>query len=188
MDDDVKIQFERGVADWFFEWFNALGGPSFSFLRRAGEAPDLVYGCGDSELHVEVTAGYYDGAHAEFLWEYARGRENPPIGWQGVGNPHEALAQFIVERVKAKCEKRYGVTTLLLVEVPPGLTSAEELAELLTEKVFPSEIPFVGVYVVGRFPITENSSGGYRVLTIKKLPANLTVERDARKSDARSSP
>lgn len=186
--DDVKLQFERGVADRFFEWVNAQGGPIFSFIRRAGEAPDLVYGCGIGELHIEVTAGYYDGAHAEFLWKNARGAENPPIGWQGIGNPHEALAQFIVNRVKSKCEKRYGATTLLLVEVPPGLTSAEELAELLAQKDLPSFIPFAGVYVVGRFPVTSNSSGGYRVLPIKELTANSTVVRDTRKSAARLLP
>lgn len=177
MDDDVKLQFERGVADRFFEWFKAISGLSFSFTRRAGEAPDLVYGCGDGEMYVEVTSVYYDGAHAEFLWKNARGAENPPIGWEGVGNAHEALAQDIVNRVKAKCDKRYGATTLLLVEVPPVLTSAEELAELLTQKVFPPVIPFVGVYVVGRFPITSNSSGGYRVLPIKELPSDLNSSR-----------
>jgi hypothetical protein len=183
--DEVQQQFEHGVADRFFEWFAQQGGPNYSFVRRAHEAPDLVYACNNLDLQVEITAAYYDGTHAEFLWKYARGAGNPPIGWQGVGNPHKALAQAIIDRVEAKCEKRYGLTTLLLIEVPPGLTSAEELAALLTQKVFPSVIPFAGVYVAGRFPITSNSSGGYRVLPIKELPANHSVERDARKGDER---
>jgi hypothetical protein len=97
----------------------------------------------------------------------------PPLtGWHAVGNVDEALVQDIVKGVTAKCEKRYGVTTLLLVEVPPGHTSAEKLAELLAQKLFPSVIPFVGVYVTGRFPWKDNSSGGYRVIPIKELPAN----------------
>lgn len=167
---DVQQNFERGVADRFFDWLSTTGGPTFEFSRRAGEAPDLIYSCGRNELSVEVTAGYYDSDHARFLWEYARGKDNRPIGWQGVGNPHEALAQAIFSRIAAKCLKRYGATTLLLVEVPPGLTSAEELDGLLAQKSFPSSIPFCGAYVVGRFPITCHSSGGYRVLPIKRLP------------------
>ena len=181
----MQQQFERGVADRFFKWFVQQGGPNYSFVDRAHEAPDLVYACNNLYLQVEITAAYYDGTHAKFLWKYARGAGNPPNGWQGVGNPHKALAQAILDRVEAKCEKRYGLTTLLLIEVPPGLTSAEELAELLTQKVFPSVIPFAGVYVAGRFPITSNSSGGYRVLPIKELPANHSVERDARKDGER---
>lgn len=169
--DDIQLLFERGVAERFFEWFSKKGGPSYSFIRRAGEAPDLVYGCKDTELYVEITCRYSDSAQAKFLWEYARGGPNPPASWDAVGDVHEALAQDIVKGVTAKCEKRYGVTTILLVEVPPGHTSVEKLAELLAQKLFPSVIPFVGVYVTGRFPIKVDSSGGYHVIPIKELPA-----------------
>ena len=168
--DDLQQNFERGVADRFFDWFSETGGPTFEFSRRAGEAPDLVYSCGRNELFVEITAAYCDGDHAKFLWEYARGALNPPVGWFGVGSPHNALIQAVVDRISAKCKKRYGGRTLLLIEVPPGHTSAEKLTELLAGSVFPEEIPFAGIYVTGRFPMTSTSMGGYCVLSVKALP------------------
>jgi hypothetical protein len=173
--DDVQQNFERWVADRFFDWYSATGGLTFEFSRRAGEAPDLVYSCGRNELFVEITAAYCDGDHAKFLWEYARGVPNPPVGWFGVGSPHKALIQAVVDRISAKCKKSYGGLTLLLIEIPPGHTTAENLTELLVESVFPEVIPFVGVYVTGRFPMTSTSMGGYRVLPIKALPAGAFV-------------
>ena len=169
--DDVQQNFERGVADRFFDWFSAAGGPTFEFSRRAGEAPDFVYSCGQNELSVEVTAAYCESAHAKFLWEYARGVPDPPVGWFGVGSPDKALMRAVLDRVSAKCKKNYGGLTLLLIEIPPGHTSAENLTELLAKSVFPEVIPYVGIYVTGRFPMTSTSTGGYRVLPIKALPA-----------------
>jgi len=58
---------------------------------------------------------------------------------------------------------------LLLIEVPPGVTSAEELAELLEKHQFPKDLPFLGIYIVGNFRIKKDSSGGFRVIPIKKL-------------------
>jgi hypothetical protein len=177
--DDIQLQFEKGVAERFFEWFSEKGRARYSFIRRAGEAPDLVYGCNDTELYVEITCRYSDSAQAKFLWEYARGVPNPPTAWHAIGNVDEALAQDILKGLTAKCEKRYGVPTLLLVEVPPGHTSAEKLAELLALKHFPSVIPFVGVYVTGRFPMKVDSSGGYRVIPVKELPGNSALNPGA---------
>lgn len=141
------------------------------FSHRPGIAPDLVYASDGCELQVEITAGYYDGAHAEFLWKNAYGAKDAPVVWERLDAvpAEKALAQAIVKQVSVKCKKRYGANTLLLVEVPPGITAAEALAELLTRSTFPSVIPFTGVYVVGRFPITSQSNGGYRVLPIKPL-------------------
>ena len=70
----------------------------------------------------------------------------------------------------------FSPRTLLLVNVPPGVTSAEKLSELLVQERFPDPIPFAGAYVCGRFPITTSSCGGYRVLPIRDLPANPTFE------------
>lgn len=165
---DAKEKNERLVADRFFEWLIDQGGPDFTFSHRAGEAPDLVYVSDLGQLQVEVTTSYYDGLHAKFLWDFERGAENPPAGWHGVGNPHRALADDVLTRLRNKCGKRYGETTILLILIPPGLTSAEQLWELLSEETLPSVIPFLGVYVVGRFPITSESTGGYRVLAIKE--------------------
>ena len=179
--DPLQQQFEKAIGDEFFEWLNARRKTSYSFSGRAGEAPDLVYASGTHELSVEITAAYYDGKHAEFLWKNWRGTKDAPAGWKGV-NPNKSLAQAIANRVAEKCTKRYGGESILLVDVTPGVTSAEELSELLAQGSFPTEIPFAGVYVVGQFPIKSSSSGGYRVIPIKDLPANRTVETDARGS------
>lgn len=56
----LQEQFERAKGDEFVEWFNASRGSAYRFSRRAGEAPDLVYRAGDSELFIEVTSGNYD--------------------------------------------------------------------------------------------------------------------------------
>lgn len=182
--DTVQEQFERAVADEFFEWFNAQRETGYSFSRRGGEAPDLVYSWKGEELFVEVTAGYYDNAHGAFLWKNARGVSDALGGWVGT-NPDKSLAQAIIQRINEKCLKRYGVRTVLLVNVPPGVTSAEKLSELLVQESFPDPMPFAGAYVCGRFPITTSSSGGYRVLPITDLPANPTPNTDACKSGAR---
>jgi len=174
----VQEQFEKAVGDEFFEWFNAQRGTVYSFARRAGEAPDLVYTWNSKELFVEITAGYYDSAHGAFLWKNARGAPDAPNSWVGA-DPDRSLAHAIVERVNDKCSKRYGAETILLVNVPPGATSAEELNDLLVRERFPDAIPFVGAYVCGRFPITSSSSGGYRVIPIKDLPANPAMQRTA---------
>lgn len=182
----VQQQFERANGDSFIEWLNARLNTHYAFSRRAGEAPDLVYAFRDSELFIEVTAGYYDSAHATFLWENARAAEGAPSCWVGA-NPDKCLAEAIHQRISKKSQKRYGTNCVLLVVVPPGLTSAEDLARLLTETAFPGNTLFAGIYVAGWFPITSTSSGGYRVIPLKELPANPTVERDARKSRARPS-
>lgn len=168
---DDKETIERKVADRFFDWLKNQSGPEFVFSRRAGEAPDLVYVSGTDQLQVEVTTAYYDGTHAKFLWDFERGAENPPAGWHGVGNPHRALADEVLTRLRDKCGKRYGGTTILLILIPPGLTSADDLWELVSAQTLPSVIPYLGVYVVGRFPISTSrptSVGDYRVLPVKE--------------------
>lgn len=166
--DTVQLQFEQGVGDRFAEWLAATSGAECSFLRRADRAPDLVYLFKGSELLIEVTAAYYDGTHAAFLWKQARGSADAPTGWSGV-NPDKSLAAAIVERVTEKSKKRYGKNTVLLIEIPPGVTSAEILVELLAGQPVAFETSFRGIFVVGNFPITTGSTGGFRVIPIKPL-------------------
>jgi hypothetical protein len=166
--DPIQEKFERSVAEEFFEWFNAQYGTNYSFFRRAGDAPDLVFKSSENELLVEITAAYYDGAHGAFLWKGARAAPDAPSGWTGA-NPHRSLAAAISKSVAKKCSNRYGTQTILLVNVPPGLTTAEELFRLMSESSFPKENPFLGVYVCGRFPISTSSAGGYRVYAVKNI-------------------
>ena len=104
--DTVQEQFEKGIGDRFFEWFNSETGACFSFTGRADRAPDLVYSSNGEEL---------------------------------------------------------------LIEVPPGITTVEALSALLRLQPVQGGTPFAGIYVVGRFPITTHSRGGYRVIPLKEL-------------------
>ena len=167
--DPIKEQFERANGDAFIDWLNAKLGTKYSFSYRPDQAPDLAYSYAGDELLVEVTAAYYDDSpHAEFLWRGACNSSDAPDGWTGV-NPDKSLSQKVVERIEEKSQKSYGSRCILLVVVPPGVTSVETLAELLTQQTIPDDMPFVGVYVAGRFPITDSSAGGYRVIPIKEL-------------------
>jgi hypothetical protein len=154
--DPIQKEFERSVGDRFIEWLNTETGSEYYFADRPDRAPDLLY------------SSYYDNAHAAFLWKGFRGAKDAPDGWTGV-DPNKSLAAAISDRIAKKSKKRYGDNTVLLIEVPPGVTSAEDLASLLREQLVKCETPFVGIYVVGRFPITPRSSGGYRVIPIKEL-------------------
>ena len=166
--DPVQLQFEQGVGDRFADWLSATSEAQCLFLRRADLAPDLVYSYREEELLVEITAAYYDGSHAAFLWEAARGAIDGSAGWAGE-NPDNLLAAAIRKRIVEKSKKRYGENTVLLIEVPPSVTSAESLADLIVDQSLPSKTPFAGIFVVGNFPVTAYSTGGYRVISIKPL-------------------
>lgn len=117
---------------------------------------------------MEITAAYYDDSHAAFLWKAARGAVDAPPVWSGV-NSDKSLATAIAKRVDEKSKKQYGENTVLLIEVPPGVTSVESLANLLVRQPLSSQTPFTGIFVVGNFPITTSSAGGYRVIPIKPI-------------------
>ena len=108
--DAVLQQFEQAVGDEFAEWLTRTAGHACTFVRRAGEAPDLVYSYRSEELFVEVTGAYYDGAHAAFLWKAARGQSDAPDHWEGV-EPDKSLAAAVIARVNQKSLKRYGPNT-----------------------------------------------------------------------------
>ena len=163
-----KEDFERGVGDRFAEWLTSSTGHNCTFLRRGDEAPDLVYAFNSRELLLEITAAYYDDDHAKFLWKGAKNAPDAPKGWSGV-NPDKNLANAIHLRIGDKSTKRYGRNVVLLIEVPPGVTTAERLERLLTTLQLPQIVPFVGIFVVGRFPISTDSTGGFRVITVKPL-------------------
>jgi hypothetical protein len=65
--------------------------------------------------------------------------------------------------------KKYGNNTVLLIGIPPGVTSAEELEEMLDKILIPEETPYAGIYIIGNFPIKLHSTGGYRVIPIKRI-------------------
>ena len=102
--DSLQEEHEIANGDAFFEWFNAKVGTSYSFSRRAGQAPDLVYSFGSRELFVEVTAAYCDdGPHAKFLGDGVYSSSDVIGPWVGV-NSDKSLAQEISNRISHKSQ------------------------------------------------------------------------------------
>ena len=169
----LKDRVELASGNAFIEWLNEKSGSNYSYSGRADEAPDLIYKDGVNEIRIEHTGAYYDSSHAAFIWKGMRTDDEIIGPWVGC-NPDENLYCEIKHRIEEKCKKDYGRNCVLLVEIPPGGTSFEELEELLLPF---SNIPgfkrFIGIYVAGRFPITTRSVGGYRVITIKGISANM---------------
>ncbi len=176
----LKEKVELASGNAFIDWFNNKYRTNYSYHGRAGEAPDLIYSDNKSELTIEHTGAYYDSSHASFIWKGARSTEEITEPWIGC-NPDDNLAKEIRNRIEEKSIKDYGKNCILLIEVPPGVTAAEDLEKrLLTLPTLQGGERFLGIYVAGRFPITSNSSGGYRVIAIKEA-ANQANPADAKK-------
>ena len=145
--DPIQEQFERSVGEEFFEWFNEEYYTDYSYVGRPEKAPDLNYlSVEKKDIFVEVTGAYYDSKHSTFLWKSIRGVKDAPDSWAGV-DPNIKLANDIRECIKAKTIKRYGPNTILLVVVPPGVTTVEDLEVLLENKISISNSPFIGIFV-----------------------------------------
>ncbi len=176
--DASQLQHERAVGDRLVAWLNTRYGRKFDFSGRGREAPDLLYSDGDRTLGVEVVGVYYDPAHAKMLWQNAREVPGASDNWLGK-DPDQNLAQGIRTQIEKKCGKAYGPDCVLLVNVPPGLTTKEELGVLLERISIPQPCPFVGVFVAGTFPMSTSSVGGYHVFPLVDLPANKAHQADA---------
>ena len=166
--DKFQEKNERVIGDDFIEWLNSRKKTAYRFKTRPDRAPDLIYTSANNELFIEVTAAFYDEKHARFIWKGVRGKADAPANWNGI-NANASLINEIHNCIIKKAQKRYGKDTLLLIEVPPGVTSAEELSELLELQQFPKDSPFAGIYIVGNFPIKNGSIGGFRVIPIHEL-------------------
>src|SRR5674476_845925 len=81
---EKKEQDERAVGERFVKWLNTQFGLKYTFLRRAGEAPDLVYALPDStELFVEVTSASYGRKYQKFIWDGIRSSEDQILVTEG---------------------------------------------------------------------------------------------------------
>ena len=165
---EMNEQHERANGDKFIEWFNVNYSTCLSYQGRADVAPDLVYSSGDEKLLIEVTTAYYDRPHAEFLWDGAKSEKEQNEPWIGV-NPDKNLASAIMDRISDKSLKDYGQGCILIIVIPPGVTSHEDLSRLLESKEL-TENKSEGIYVVGTFPYIndDRTTGGYRVITLKR--------------------
>jgi hypothetical protein len=159
--DDTKAQHEKAVGDEFVRWFNEKNNTDFVLKGQAGDGPgpDLAY---SAELRLEVTDAYYDDQDAKFLWKNARKAPDAPQGWQGTEFDKTLLDQ-INKRLEEKCLKSsYGPNCILVINMQPSLTTAEELESMLPNVKLPQSVPFVGIYLTGNFPSSVGSAGGYR--------------------------
>lgn len=149
----LKELNERAVGDRFIEWFNAQHGLSYSFSRRAGEAPDLVYALPDAgELFIEVTSAYYGEEYAKFIWGGVRGSENSSLVSTDAGDLDKKIVLDVVMAVYKKSMKRYGKHCILVVDITSFWTSPDVLSNLLKQFPTPENI-FAGIYIHGRFSI-----------------------------------
>ena len=148
--ESLKELDERAVGDRFIDWFNTKFGLKYTFSRRAGEAPDLVYALPDkTELFVEVTSAYYGKEYAKFMWNGVRSEEDQVLVTESVDDDSK-LVTDIVRIINQKCNKQYERHCILVISSTCFWTSARALVQLLAQREFP-ENNFAGIYVHGRF-------------------------------------
>lgn len=167
----IKEQDERAIGDRFVEWFNTQYGLNYSFIRRAGEAPDLVYALPDkTELFLEVTSAYYGNEYAKFIWDGVRSSEDQELEDEDA-DLDTKLVTDIVRIVGQKCIKRYEKHCILVVSVTSFWTSAKTLTQLLSKCEFPDN-NFAAIFVHGRFSRFSLSPGesDYSMILIKEYP------------------
>ncbi len=166
--ESLKEQDERAIGDRFVSWLNIQYGLNYSFLRRAGEAPDLVYVLPDkTELFIEITSAYYGNEYAKFIWDGVRSSEDQVLVSEGA-DLDTKLVSDIVRIVGQKCGKRYEKHCILVIGLTAFWTPAKTLEQLLLQCEF-SDNNFAGIYVHGRFSGLSLSPGEseYSMIPIK---------------------
>jgi hypothetical protein len=159
--DHVQEQHERAVGDCFMEWYNKRNGTEFHYDRRGADPPDLVYRSGTQELLLEITSSYYDENNAAMLWQNARGVRGAADLWMGK-EPDQTLIKHINRMIAKKCSKPYPERCLLIVQIYPDLTDADEMNAMRDQIEIPERHPFAEIYVGGLFPSSSSGSpGGY---------------------------
>lgn len=148
----LKEQDERAVGERFVKWLNTKFGLEYSFIRRAGEAPDLVYALPNkTELFIEITSAYYANEDAKLIWDGIRSSEDQILTQVGAVRDHDSeLVSNIVRIANQKCNKRYEKHCILVISTTCFWTSEKVLVQLLSQREFP-ENNFAGIYVHGRF-------------------------------------
>lgn len=167
--ESLKELDEQAVGDRFIDWFNTKFGLEYSFSRRAGKAPDLVYALPDkTELFVEVTSAYYGKEYAKFIWNGVRSEEDQFLVTE-LKDHDNKLVSDIIRMVGQKSVKRYEKHCILVISVTSFWTSAKTLAELLSKQEIP-ENNFAGIYVHGRFSQMNIDFDGNDYLMISIQP------------------
>jgi len=163
--DTIQKQHELAIGDAFITQFNQQQGTQYVFHRRGNKAPDLVYRHGDLKLQLEIVTCYYDTNDAKTKWQIARNLPNAPTGWSGV-DFDQALVANINAKIHDKCAKDYGPNCMLIVYISPNLTTFKEMEALLPRIEIPSKHGFAGIYLVGNFGISSESTVSYAIRTL----------------------
>jgi len=150
--DLLKKQHERAIADDFIDWYNKNGNTKYRFHKH-GETPDFIYIFENQKMLLEVTAEYYDEDYAKMLWQNARRRPSAPQMWVGK-EPDQNLINHANIGLTKKCAKKYPTGCILLINIYPEITTAEEFELLINQINIPSVNPFVEIYVGGNFPVS----------------------------------
>lgn len=151
-----KQQHERSIGDRFVTWLNEQSGKHFVFLRHT-DRPDLVFQDGDDVLKIEVASAYYNSEHARGFWENARRKPSAPHLWEGM-EFDDQLIRSVNQLLAEKSLKDYAKGCVLVIEVEPSISTAEDVEERLGTVDVPEACPFDAVYIAGDF----QSYGGYR--------------------------
>src|SRR5262245_5335613 len=149
--DLVQEQHERAVGDAFIDWYNAQNGTNYVYGGRGSDPPDLIYQAGTNQLFIEIAGSYYDEDNARMLWQHARNVPGAPGMWRGV-RPDAQLIKAANAILAKKASKPYPPGCILVVNLYPDITSAEEFEAILADIKVPAQHPFRGIYVTGLFP------------------------------------
>jgi len=172
--DCTQRAHEQAVGDRFVRWYNEQHHAAFVFVGRPDGAPDLTYRDDHRELNLEITDCYYDADDATVKWMNARQQRNAPTEWTGM-NFDASLIESVNSALRHKCTHRYGIDCLLVVNVSPALTTAEEMAELLHGITILKEHCWKGIYLAGTFgDSSDGSIGGCRVWELYPRPFGAT--------------
>jgi hypothetical protein len=159
--DPTQEQHEQAIGAAFIEWYNRQCGTTFRYHSRGADPPDLVYRSEDRKMLLEITAAYYNADNAAMLWQNARGVSGAADRWMSKG-PDQKLIGSINAGLAKKCEKLYPANCVLVVNIYPDLTSAEELNTLIHQIKVPVNHSFDAIYLTGIFPTSSDGSpGGY---------------------------
>ena len=158
--DEIQERHERAVVKTFVDHRNSVYGDCLEYRGRPEGAGDARCVRGDREVIIEETNAFDDVGHAKFKWQNARNLPEAPKTGSGI-NFDRKLIGSINARLAEKCLNHYGASSILLINVPSMVTDAARMESLLCEVELPASVPFAQIFVVGHFPWSSSSFGGY---------------------------
>ena len=148
-----KEDQERSAGDRFVSLHNFQGHHNFAFKEQpTSDPPDLIYEDRSASkiLLLEMTAIYYNGEYAAWIWKDRRGMTpsseiscSPTI----VG-PTLAFCTFLNRLIEQKCKQRFSDPILLVLD-NETFTPITDVQDCINSHLaFPSEVPFQEVWLL----------------------------------------